>query len=830
MAAIIPPRSPFVTGGGQALAALAVGCAALAAGTCTTDPEDQELLQNIVVAVAEGIVESETFGDRFERTVTTPPVDLAVTEPADGTWVDCFASGRRMELTFRGTVRRAREVEVRPQGFGTVVVDLWAQVRAEGPERPDDLLQGELVTWSAEVWLAAGQNRVEVQAFGRPRATRHSQVLELTVGCLAGPCGDDADCPDDSHARCIGGTCMECREDADCHAIRPPFRRDDGYCVGGTCVECLVSDDCRQALDQDPSPRERHRCWENECVQCIEDAHCPDSRPFCTSGHACADGCRLASDCVREDGSPRLLSTRHGDGAHDCAWETCDYSETRHIHDDVGVGKCVADCSEYRAGWCAEHRRQEGQPMPRPWEWGCDQDYDMCLPGECDWPIQQCARPDERGECPCDEDSDCPQGECEQRDWRGDCVCGDDAQCGPGSRCVTGFCRAARCVDGVCQRSCDDEADCAVAIGYAVSLPAGDGDLVGRCVGQVHEGGGVCVFGCPNVGEECVDHHCRTNRCEVGCFGEQHCSYIGGACTPNWERACRPRPTDCPWEEEGCRPLNCSCWQCRDDSECPAGGVYSCSPDGACLSCPSPYPEGEECPLDRCPRVDRPPNRCGQCESHADCGRAGLDEGQEWGVCSVRRRGLPSGQVQQEGRCIRGKPHCSGVSDPEMPLEPHGWCAELWREQLWEGATPLDGLASAAFRCGVPEEQRRWGCLPTPLLEEDVLALFRMCCGYVHPNTGQRGHTVRVLGPCRTAHWECRDGAGEAGLAILHPELAEGSPGNRGHWDTLEEEGNRRPAGNVLSDRVCDAITLGLRQSADFPCADWLPLLDGLQE
>jgi len=158
------------------------------------------------------------------------------------------------------------------------------------------------------------------------------------------------------------------------------------------------------------------------------------------------------------------------------------------------------------------------------------------------------------------------------------------------------------------------------------------------------------------------------------------------------------------------------------------------------------------------------------------------------------------------------------VIEPDLAPTPNGWCAELWQEQLWEGATPLSPGANAVFRCGAPEEQRHWGCLPTPLL--DAFEPFRECCTYVHPETRQRGESVRVGGRCGHGEfWECRDAEG----SISHPDLVDQSPGLRDNW-------NERDGGEVLSDRVCDVVPLGRGERVDFACDDWLELPEALRE
>jgi len=131
----------------------------------------------------------------------------------------------------------------------------------------------------------------------------------------------------------------------------------------------------------------------------------------------------------------------------------------------------------------------------------------------------------------------------------------------------------------------------------------------------------------------------------------------------------------------------------------------------------------------------------------------------------------------------------------------------------------LDGSTSPVFRCGAAEEQRHWGCLPTPLL--DAFEPFRECCTYVHPETGQRGEKVQVVGACgRGEHWKCLDAANSP---IRHPDLAGESPGLRDCWDALD-------GGEVLSEQVCGVVSLGNGELADFSCDDWLELLEALRE
>jgi hypothetical protein len=137
-------------------------------------------------------------------------------------------------------------------------------------------------------------------------------------------CRSSADCGDFFCSP--AGRCVQCLDDAYCRTFSStilPYCSADGRCVAcvdekcdGVCnatsgcgycadkrdcpegFDCLFGFceieliDCEDSLD---CPGSTH-CGGSYCDECLEDAHCPDDRPHCSSAGACV-ACRGDHDC-----------------------------------------------------------------------------------------------------------------------------------------------------------------------------------------------------------------------------------------------------------------------------------------------------------------------------------------------------------------------------------------------------------------------------------------------------------------------------------------------------------------------------------------------------
>jgi len=195
--------------------------------------------------------------------------------------------------------------------------------------------------------------------------------------------GDGCRCDDDDW-KCYDGNNVKCTK----------------YCTGtgecGTCEPKCGLDDFGCCADSDcSSPTSYCDLDTHTCVECLQDSHCPVSKPNCYSDHTCYR-CIDDTDCL-EDGfycNVNIIEERNWycePGPGDCDY-TLDSSE---------------DCDDYDDDWYCD------DDVRKKWDWSCD---DSNLPTSV-----ECYKETLTGSEDCDDYDDwyCPEGtdKHQQRDY-----------------------------------------------------------------------------------------------------------------------------------------------------------------------------------------------------------------------------------------------------------------------------------------------------------------------------------------------------------------------------------------------------------------------------
>jgi hypothetical protein len=448
-----------------------------------------------------------------------------------------------------------------------------------------------------------------------PAADGHA--FECSCGAGGTPCDPAGELP-----WCVGGTCEECRFDADC---LDPAR---GQCVDNVCRAC--------------DPSDQAGCGANDICcgfQCQRTG--PNANQQCQAcGVACdvetTDSCTGRS-CRCGNNPPCSGGTAHCDDARDTCVECL---VDAHCVGDPDGGQCVNNvcraCDPNGHDGCVANQVCCGAGLPGVYRCeatgpGAGDQCEAC-DAACDTEATNaCTGRD----CQCGANQPCAGNTPVCHDPTGRCVeCVDDQDCGgrPGG---------GQCVDFVC-RPCDpgDHAGCA-------------GDQL-CCNFQCQATGGGAGQQCESCGSTCgsAADTCRNRNCVCGAgAGAVECAAPTGLC------------------------INGACRQCQNNNQCGPNELCcnnACTPTGAgpaqqCAACNtactqsnSNLCEGRSC---RCgnnpacaggtPVCDDANGRCVQCLADGDCPNNGQCVANVCQVCDpADHAGCAANQLCCNGACV----------------------------------------------------------------------------------------------------------------------------------------------------------------------------------
>lgn len=446
--------------------------------------------------------------------------------------------------------------------------------------------------------------------------------LNTTTGCLeiqyddedcAEPCLRlTISCPGDCN-KCgsITKTVCFCALDADCTG-------DCDSCVGGVCTPPVCPD--AKYLDTD--------C---DCVDCLNNSHCPCDQTCVQGSCVCAPGFfKNSLGCCVECDSTHPCPDCEVCVGGDCIPKVCPDGV---CSEDVCVDCLVAsDCSlDANDHLCCENK-------------DC-----VCCPGYMRDPgTGDCI---EEPECLTEEDcpacSSCVSGDCEPIVCPAgyiavatgdDCDCKRICDCDAPTTCGTReFCTPlnnTECYCKECEGPCDSEMDCGDGCTCVLGQCVNDDGCDGPCTNSTE-----CAPGCGCKNERCIscaDLDCATNECA----NVEGCRCNGNACVDdNCAGACSDG-TDCG---PGCGCLDYDCVSCSN---------VSCSNGESC-------PQGCSCNELTGVCQDNP---CSNtfCSTGADCGQGC---GCENGLC------VPCNTLDCPGECntVDGCVCTGNVCGPDEP-------------------------------------------------------------------------------------------------------------------------------------------------------------------
>lgn len=413
-------------------------------------------------------------------------------------------------------------------------------------------------------------------------------------------CGADWECPcapnESQHYDCRDTACrLTCETNADCGPDEV-CGLADGYC-GPACEsdEQCVPGGPTSVGDAQPNTF----CLNGECVFPCDPVRFCSSDADCYSGEYCGDrefrtasdpagaikecvpGCRTDNDC--EDGGTCDPETRS------CVFlcvTSADCADGEECNDDgtcSSAGElCVSD-ADCPYGWCKDGRCAGG----------CNTDAHCGPPGGDCPKLDSCVL-----DCPPAPGCTCEGDGCYDENWRD--LCERDPACVQACP-VDPYCARSlgmTCVDGTCERTCSDSAECfddevcseGLCMIKLSNEYEGADDRLGCGCGDVCNQYGTCEPAVCTTDEECPSCSiCEGGVCVEGCSDENPCP-DGGCCNPDGRcaKSCT-RDLDCASEPGnsvclagGCCGLACDpLVPCVSASDCQAGQY--CGEEGYCL-------------------------------------------------------------------------------------------------------------------------------------------------------------------------------------------------------------------------------------------------------
>jgi hypothetical protein len=183
-------------------------------------------------------------------------------------------------------------------------------------------------------------------------------------------CKADANCTNPLAPFCVDGSCLSCRDDADCPGTAP--RCLDGTCTCSATAQCEPDERCMYTTDAARvTSVPGCVCWENSacagigpevciagiCIECDFDAHC-GANGTCFEPGTLYSWCGCANDAGCGPGAPHCI-----DG--DC-YECLDNAECTTECVDNSCAECAddADCPA-AAPWCVGNACVECRGEPR---------------------------------------------------------------------------------------------------------------------------------------------------------------------------------------------------------------------------------------------------------------------------------------------------------------------------------------------------------------------------------------------------------------------------------------------------------------------------------
>ena len=372
-------------------------------------------------------------------------------------------------------------------------------------------------------------------------------------------CTDGAECTSTicaPLADASGSVCSECSGNADCNGDTCVYNDTDGFFICEATTLAALGEDCNDAADC-----EADACFQraigggvcslcesnNDCgaASCAYDFIAGDPYARCVGDGVLGDACAAGPECA----------------SGFCANDVC--SECA-ADNDCGVGgSCLDDAT---AGYMT---CLDGAGSP------CDvATPDTCASGLCSTPPVG-----NTGVCTeCNETADCDPGQiCDPPDFLGgrlygECVGSKDLgeACGGDGECSSSHCNTGVCSDCSVANDCGDGGSC-------IDDTATSGYFI--CLGGLGQGCG--------AGEECASGFCFSNPIGGGSCSECLESTDCGAneiCDPpqllgglNYAVCVgeSPNGTACTSDAQ-CTSGVCNndvCSDCRDDADCPAGGL-----------------------------------------------------------------------------------------------------------------------------------------------------------------------------------------------------------------------------------------------------------------
>ncbi len=600
-------------------------------------------------------------------------------------------------------------------------------------------------------------------------------------GCLA----DELCCPADGTPRCEDtapdGQCEECGTACDPQVAN---RCADRSCVcGDTDAACDAEGDLPY-------------CNGDDCVECIEDAHCGDgalcvdfvcracdprddrgceedsATPVCDGDDFVCRGCAANAECdgtsgpdanvngpiCLDSGACRVCDPVGGDDQH----EGCEASEL--CCDADGTPECQATGPDAQCTACGEAcpPRSADQCADRVCACGdaaaCADGTPYCVGGAC----EQCEfDADCGGDTPLCVDNvcvECNPGTGEGCDPDGDTpICGDDSTCRAcqanpecagnenGPTCLgSGQCRICDVTD---HDGCGGEELCCEiggaprcqATDFEGACEACDDGICDPASADACEGR-LCVCGdtgaaCADPNPFCVDGACEECVADGDCAGDDIC--VGNACVecdPADDRGCDPN---------GVAPTcggDFACGACGVDADCAANGNGpTCTDTGACRACDLADHDGCEdgelcCGADGAQACEATAfdGQCEACGERCDADAADTCEGR---ACTCG-----------------GDPACAGGT----PFCVDGACAECRDDADCGGGQCVAGV------CGACDPAGDVGCDPdgaAPICGDDLTC--RGCQGNLECVGNANGEVcVADTGACRTCDVGDHDGCG----------------------------------------------------------------------
>ncbi len=469
-----------------------------------------------------------------------------------------------------------------------------------------------------------------------------------------------------------GGTCNECRGNADC-----PL---DRLCCDGACVPTGpgagdVCESCAAAVGLGTCDvLSTNSCDDREC-RCGANDPCGGATPVCNDELGICVQCRGDADCAARPGTPECVNA---------VCVECDAADGhRGCREDSATPICVAGSCEP----CGADLDCQQRPGTR----------DQCVGQRCEacdlgtnpqvTNNQQPADGCNTGRPICDGNS---------RTCR---VCNVDAECGAGQQCVGGQCN-----------SCDPN-DFSTCGGEGSLSPVCDGDSL-RCRGCRNDAecpnGLICTEGDGRCVECDLANHdnCGPNQLCCGAVGEQACvgtsmdrcatcEGAASACDPDATNRCVRRECTCGVLNVngvcgGVRPfcagagVDGECVACRDAADCAGLGARSrCVPtadvnDGLAAFCEVCDPgTNEGCDNTRTLPICRISGgiSCSACASDQECadrGPDGRDQCVANGSCQTCDPNDDAGCGAGAPICDAGNFSCRGCrADVECQLSPN---------------------------------------------------------------------------------------------------------------------------------------------------------------